>query len=430
MRHFSQVVARVTIVLATGLCVPPARSADDYAFYHENVMGTSLELMVCADNIQAAKLAEERALGEIDRLSAIFSGYDQKSELVRWQSGPRVAIPISTELLEVLDLSARWTTRSKGAFDPRVEALTRLWSRCAAQNRLPTTAEERRALDLLHEPAWIVDPVARTATRTSDCPISLNGIAKGYIVGRACAAALDKSRGVSSVLLNVGGDLRVLGDVARIISIAAPWADSESSEPLASIEIKDQSVATSGRSQRGFSIGGNWYSHVFDPRSGRPVERVSSATVVASIAADADALAKVLSVLEPEDSLRLVQSLPGVECLIVENSGRLVKSRGWQKLERPRPVVLALADDPKTKSTPAKPAGTEKAPKKAAADVPWNKDFELAVDFEINSPQSSRGRYRRPTWPSGSRIPTALRCARWHSGSRWGDRGRFNGCPT
>ena len=97
---------------------------------------------------------------------------------------------------------------------------------------------------------------------------------------RTCAG--DVGRASSGLLLNVGGDLRVRGRcAARTIGIAAPWADSESSEPLVYIEVKDRSVATSGKSQRGFQIDGKWYSHVFDPRSGLPVERVLSATVVA-----------------------------------------------------------------------------------------------------------------------------------------------------
>ena len=77
-------------------------------------------------------------------------------------------------------------------------------------------------------------------------------------------------------MLNVGGDLRVRGAIDGTIGIAAPWADSESSEPLAYIEVKDRSVATSGSSQRGFRINGQWYSHIFDPRSGLPVERVAA----------------------------------------------------------------------------------------------------------------------------------------------------------
>ena len=61
-------------------------------------------------------------LREIDRLSAIFSGYDAASEFSRWQSRTGTPAKVSPELFEVLQASDAWHTRSGGAFDPRVEA--------------------------------------------------------------------------------------------------------------------------------------------------------------------------------------------------------------------------------------------------------------------------------------------------------------------
>ena len=114
------------------------------------------------------------------------------------------------------------------------------------------------------------------------------------------------------VLLNVGGDLRVVGEAPRTLGIVSPWADSESSEPIALVEVKNRAVATSGRSQRGFQIDGKWHSHIFDPRSGLPATGVASATVIAPRSADADALATIFNVLSPEQSLRLAKTLPDV----------------------------------------------------------------------------------------------------------------------
>ena len=251
--------------------------------------------------------------------------------------------------------------------------------------------------------AWRLDPTRGTAERISDCPISLDGIAKGFIVERACDAAMAEVPGVTGVMLNVGGDLRTRGAIEGTIGIAAPWADSESSEPLCTIEVKDRSVATSGNSQRGFRIGGRWYSHIFDPRSGRPVERVAAATVVAERSVDADAFAKACNVLEPEECVRLGRSLPGIEFLIVEKDGRTTRSDGWRRYERPRPEWLASADEPKGQGSAAKTqdgdgdrSKAKTGAKEAAADAPWNPDFELAVNFEINRPEAEAGRYRRP----------------------------------
>jgi len=373
----------------------PAAAAADYVFYYENVMGTSLELRVRADDEKAAHWAEDQVLREIDRQSQIFSGYDRTSEFSRWQSAPGKPTRVSPELYTMLEASDRWRIQSGGAFDPRVQALTELWSRTAKQDRTPTPAELAEAKNLLTAPAWRLDPSARTAERLSACPLSLNAIAKGFIVERACDVALKADRGVRGLVLNVGGDLRVCGDIVRTIGIVSPTADSEASEPFTYVEVRNRAVATSGNSQRGLRIQGKWHSHIFDPRTGLPVAEVASATVVAERSADADALDTILNVLTPEQGVRLINSLPDAECLIITTDGRAFRSDGWSRFERPRSAVLALADGQAAANSDTKePAAAQAA--KGSASAHWSREFELVVNFEINRPDKTERGYRRP----------------------------------
>jgi thiamine biosynthesis lipoprotein ApbE len=246
--RISPSVARLAGVLLCALAAGAAPPARDYEFRHENVLGTSLELRVRADTEEAARSAEARALGDIDRLAAVFSGYDAASEIRRWQATIDRPTNVSAELFELLRASDRWRERSGGAFDPRVQALTELWSRCARLDRLPTADEQATARALMARPAWRLDAAAGTAEHLTACPLSLNSIAKGYIIGRACDVALDRERGVRGVLLNIGGDVRVVGDIARTVGVAPPVGDSETADPLAVVEVRDRSVATSGNS--------------------------------------------------------------------------------------------------------------------------------------------------------------------------------------
>ena len=125
----------------------------------------------------------------------------------------------------------------------------------------------------------------------------------------ACHSAYRRESRCARVMLNVGGDLcRPRRDHAHDRNRRA-WADSESSKPLLYLAVANCSVATSGSSQRGFPIQGRWYSHIFDPRTGLPVEHVSSATVIAKQGIDADVLAKVFNVLSPAESIRLAEVL-------------------------------------------------------------------------------------------------------------------------
>ena len=355
-----------------------ARAADEFAFFHENVMGTSLELRVKAESSEAADRAEGRILHEIDRLSTIFSNHDPESEFRRWQRTSGSPVRVSAELFEILQACDRWRAATGGAFDPRIEALSRLWSSTAREDRTPTDREISTCLSLMSRDAWRLDPLARTAEHLTDCPLTLDAIAKGYIVGLACAVALDPKAGASGVLLNVGGDLRVCGDMVPTLGIVDPSRDSESSGPLTTIQVRDRSVSTSGNSQRGFRIAGHWYSHILDPRTGQPVERTSSATVVSRNSTDSDALATAFNVLSPEDCIRLAATWPDTDCLIVSADGRISGSGDWHRVE------IAQAASPKAPE-----------PKPGIGDA-WGDEFELLVNFEINLPSGQKGRYRRP----------------------------------
>src|SRR5262249_39425386 len=97
MDHTSR-IAGFFVGALLGCVLSGSARAADHAFFHENVMGTSLELRVRADDEPAAQWAEDRVLREIDRLSAIFSGYDATSEFSRWQSAVKAPVPVSSEL--------------------------------------------------------------------------------------------------------------------------------------------------------------------------------------------------------------------------------------------------------------------------------------------------------------------------------------------
>ena len=365
----------------------PIHAAEDFVYHHENVMGTSLECHVKADSLAAATWAEKTILEEIDRLSLIFSGYDQASAFSRWSAQPNISIKVDPELLEVLHASDEWSQRSGGAFDPRVETLTQLWVRSAKANRVPSSSEIEQALTTMHPAAWKLDVKAGTAERLTSCPITLNAIAKGDIVERVTQLALDTSRGVRGVCLNVGGDMRVAGDLTQVVGIASPRSDSESSEPLVHINLRDKAISTSGRSQRGLTIQGKWFSHIFDPRTGKPASGIALATIIAANSRDADALATICNVLSPAESLKLINTLPNVDAMIVTTDGHVVKSRNWLRHEHTVATPLALNLTPLD--------AIEPKPVKANH---WGDDHEVAIDFAIAQPEptKARGGYRRP----------------------------------
>jgi thiamine biosynthesis lipoprotein len=158
--------------------------------------------------------------------------------------------------------------------------------------------------------------------------LSLDAIAKGYIVTRAAARARAVD-GVSDVLLNVGGDLQHLGVSPVAVGVADPSAPADNAPPIVMVRIRNAALATSGGYRRGFIANGRRVSHIVDPRTGRPVERIASASVLAPDGATADALSTAFSVMAPNESVALADALPGVGCLLVDSDGAVITNAAW-----------------------------------------------------------------------------------------------------
>lgn len=388
-RASHRTLASLTLGLALATLAPrslgaaPGPRPTVVVLHHENVLGTSLELKVLENSPGAAPNAEAVALAEVDRLARIFSGYLAESEFSRWQrSDPDQSVALSPELLEVLAASDHWRIATHGAFHPGVESLTRLWRTAAHRNSEPSTESLRAALGDLRRPPWTLDLNAGTARRSPAGHASLNAIAKGYIIDRASAAAAAVP-GVEGILLEIGGDLRVRGPLREAIRIADPNQPEDNAPAIGEVLVHQTGLATSGGYHRGVLVAGRWRSHILDPRTGQPTDHVASATVIAPDALTADALSTAFSVMEPDESLRLARTLPGVECHLVLRDGRRLTTEGWPAAS-PSPSVSVLQSDVKPPGTPAAPAST-------GTNAPT---LELHVSFEINNPGG--GRYHRP----------------------------------
>jgi len=367
-------------------------------FHRENILGTSLEVKVAAATEEDAERAESAAVDEIERLSNILSGYNPASEFSRWTRTSHQAVPVSPELLEVLNLFDTWRDRTGGALDASAETIGRVWKTAAAEGRMPTRAELDAAVRTVRQAHWKLDPAQRTAEHLDDAPLMLNSFTKSYIVDRAAGVAL-KSGGVRGVVVNIGGDLAVRGAMVEPVGIADPKSDAENADPIARLSIRDRAVATSGDYRRGVEIGGSHYSHIVDPRTGLTAQEVISSTVVAPVAADAGALATAFSVMAPAESAKLAASMPGVDYLLVKKDGTRLMSRNWNRLA---------------------PQFVPQAAKSAAAPGSWDASMELTVAVEIARIDDFRS--RRPylaVWIEDQDKFPVKTLALWYEKPRW-----------
>jgi thiamine biosynthesis lipoprotein len=367
----SAICSFLLLILCSSAALPPAKTSNLYISDYENVLGTSLELKVAASSPARAEAAEKAAIKEIDRLNKILSGYDAASEFSLWQHGDKKATKISPELFEVLGLFDKWRIQSGGALDASAEGIVRVWKAAAKRNAQPTSAELAAAVAIVKQPHWKLNNADHTVLRLDDAPIMLNSFAKSYIINKACDAAL-ASGGTTAIVMNIGGDIVVRGDHKEQIQVSDPKADAENDAPIASLMISNKAVATSGNYRRGEFVNGHWHSHIVDPRTGLPADKVISATVVADNATDAGALATALNVLSPEESKALAATVPGAEFLLITSDGKRTESDGWKALETHPKKEIA-----KTSNT-------------LAPEKTWDPNYELVINLELSEIQGMR----------------------------------------
>lgn len=297
-----------------------------YRSRHHGVLGTVLDLHLLADNEAKSAAAEQSVLNEVRRLERVFSVFDPTSDLSRWKRGE---IEPGAELSAVLRESLFWHDRSGGAYNPETGALSALWDRSARENRVPSSVDLETVVRVIAGSGYTVDSHGAIETTRRLEFLDLNAIAKGWIVDRVCAHALDLD-GVAGVMLNAGGDLLNLGEKPVIVGIEDPVRPYDNVPPTARVRVNSGfALATSGGARRGWRIGERWFSHVIDPRSGHPVRHVQSASVLAPSATEADVVATILSVLDPDEGLAFVEDQSLVGCLLQTSDGRRHRNQRW-----------------------------------------------------------------------------------------------------
>lgn len=253
----------------------------------------------------------------------------------------------------------------------------------------------------MHQQHYVLDAQNHTAQRTSDAPLVLNSFAKSYILSKAAGVAL-ATPGVRGVVVNIGGDILVRGEHVEQVQVSNPRADAENDPPIAQLQVHDQTIATSGNYRRGERIGGQWYSHIVDPRTGLPASGVLSATVVADQATDAGALATALNVLPPAEGQALVAAVPGAEYLLLTADGQRLESAGWKNLALPAAPAVA------------------KRPAAVAKDKPWDAQYEVAISLELATTEGVR--VHRPfvaVWVVDKQQKPVRQLALWYNKPRW-----------
>ena len=304
--------ALLLCALAAG-CQP---DADDETFEFET-MGTIARGKIEMWDRTLKRSPSEMIHACFDSVEARLSHWDDASEVGRLNALPAdTTVTLSPWLSECLRVSGLLNQVSDGAFDPTAGPLMHLWGFHRRQGRLPSAAQIDSARALMG--GYTHDPFRRTLTKsTAGTTFDLGGIAKGFAVDRAVANL--REMGISNALVDLGGNLFCLGKVDD----RHPWRvgikdPRDSRRLIATFEIVNRAVATSGAYERFVTIDGERYGHIMNPATGRPAHGLLSVTVICRSATLADGLSTTLYVLGPEAATTLLnERYPNLEAVLI-----------------------------------------------------------------------------------------------------------------
>lgn len=279
-------------------------------------------------------------LGEYHRLFDIYHEYYGINNLctINKQAGGE-AVKVDEKLIDFLLYAEELCDKTDGEMNIMMGAVLSLWhdARTAAQNksvdvRIPTEDELEAAskhispelleIDTEHGTVRISDPAAS---------IDVGALGKGYAT--EMAAGYLESVGADGYVLNVGGNIRIIGTKPDgsdwLTGIKSP---QNTSTFAVQIRIADTSCVTSGTYERYFTVNGERYHHIIDKDTLYPAAYFSSLTVITPDSAMADALSTALFCMPYEDGLALAERLGDVEVLWIYPDGEMKYTPGFGEL--------------------------------------------------------------------------------------------------
>ena len=165
--------------------------------------------------------------------------------------------------------------------------------------------------------------------------IDLGALAKGYIADRIIDYLL--SVGVESALINLGGNLVTIGpanhhkDGLWRVGIRNPTGNRKQSQIV--LKVRDQSVVTSGIYERQLTTNDEEYHHIFDPKTGYPIETdIVSLTIISNQSVDGEIWTSRLFGQSMQEILATVNNLSGIECIVINKEGIVSYSDGVYNL--------------------------------------------------------------------------------------------------
>ena len=325
---YSRSTESLSVVLMALLALLVALPASaEWHRYSDTAMTTPVELEFWADESVTADVVAREVFDVFHRVDTQMSRYRADSELsaLNREAG-KGPVNVSDGLFKVLQKAREVSELSEGAFDVTFGSVGYLYDFRAGKQ--PTDDQVASGLARVNFRDVVLDVSGQTvAFRQPGMLVDLGGIAKGYAVDLGIEVL--EAHGIRHARLSAGGDMRLLGDKRGrpwYVGIRDPRSGNDNAVVL---PLADVAVSTSGDYERFFvDDAGERVHHILSPSTGRSVKGVQSVTIIGADALTTDGLSTAVFVLGPEKGLKMVERLPAIEVVVIDDKRMMHVSEG------------------------------------------------------------------------------------------------------
>lgn len=293
------------------------------------LMGNIFTITVVSEDAIFAEENIQLAIQEIQRIEALFTTYNNESQTNLINSNAGIEpVKVDEEVFNLIQRSLHISKITQGAFDISYGSIDKsLWNFDKTMTSLPSSETAKKMVHLINYNNIILDSQKQTIyLKEKGMRIGFGGIGKGYAAEMA-KKILVKNQ-VKSGIINASGDLTAWGFQPNgkpwTIGIANPDMPNDA---FSYLEISDKAIATSGNYEKFITIDGKKYSHTIDPKTGLPITGIKSVTVISNNAEFADAMATPIAVMGIEKGLFLVNQLPNLHCIVIDENNKIYTSK-------------------------------------------------------------------------------------------------------
>ncbi len=291
------------------------------------LMGSRFDITVVAANKDQGDTFIDLAVAEISRIESKISSWDSNSvtSLINKNAGIEPVI-VDEELFNLIQRAIQISKLTEGAFDISYASMDKIWKFDGSMKTMPSKDIIKQSVAKVGSQNIILNQEKHSVfLKLKGMKIGFGAIGKGYAADKS--KALLKQKGVEAGIINASGDMNTWGKQPNgkdwKVGITNPL---NKNKVFTLLPIHEKAVVTSGNYEKYVTFNGQRYSHIIDPRTGYPSKGVVSASVFAPSAELADALATSIFVMGKDVGLNLINQLPEVECIIVDDTGKVYYS--------------------------------------------------------------------------------------------------------